>query len=58
MLGRYSMDEEIIYSPTEEESFLYILSAMIDTLIAQLLWLRHIVDEELERLTEESYFSV
>jgi hypothetical protein len=52
------MDEEIIYSPTEEESFLYILSAMIGTLIAQLLWLRHIVDEELERLTEESYFSV
>jgi hypothetical protein len=54
MLGRCSKDEEITYTPSREESYLYTLSAMLDTILSQLLWLRHIVDEELERITEES----
>ena len=41
------------YEPTETELTLYYLSSMLDTLISQLMWMREIVEQELDRIADE-----
>ena len=46
--------DETTYEPTEEECFLYYLSDMLDTLIAQMMWLRELIEQELDRIADEA----
>lgn len=46
-------DELPTFDPSDTELFLYTVSCMIDTMLEQLLWLKVVVDEELDRAADE-----
>lgn len=47
------MEEEMTYEPSEAEITLYTLSQMVDTLLSQMVWMRELIEQELDRIADE-----
>ena len=48
------MDEELAYTLTEEELIHYYLLDMLDTIISQMVWMKELVEQELDRIADEA----